>query len=237
MTRTVSPGLKRGSATPLDLRHLARQLLGRNDAALDERLGQRDDPALVVAHLVVGLGRQRLDVPAPLVHGDALGAHQHGEGVHAPFPFSVVVLGRLDLAGRQPAHVVMPSFDHATHSETGACASCKASQTISTSVGCAEDSAFFSPPFRSDGGVTLQLSTPEAATTMASLSRALPNSATTRSGLIGVSVDSASARNFLNFSPFFFSTNRFDEPWKACNASLRADKQRRASPMSGTSTR
>src|ERR1700752_5352104 len=112
MTRTASPGLKRGSATPLDLRHLARQLLGRNDAALDERLGQRDDPALVVGQLVVGRRRQRLDVPAPLVDAHALAAHQHGERVRAPFPFGVVVLGPLDLAGRQPAHVVMPSFDH-----------------------------------------------------------------------------------------------------------------------------
>src|ERR1700716_1457113 len=144
MTRTVSPGLKRGSATPPDLRHLARQLGGRSVAALDEAVGQPDDPALVVAHLVVGLGRQRLDMPAPLVHGDALGEHQHGEGVHAPFPFGVVVLGRLDLAGRQTAHVVMSSFDHATPSETGACASCKGWQTISTSAGSAEDSAFFS---------------------------------------------------------------------------------------------
>src|SRR5229473_1651606 len=142
MTRTVSPGLKRGSATPLDLRHLARQLLGRNDAALDERLGQRDDPALVVAQLVVGLGRQRLDLPAPLVDGDAL-------------------------AARQPAHVVMPSFDHATHSETGACASCKGWQTMSTSVGSAEDSAFFSARLSSDGSVTLQLLTPKAAATLA----------------------------------------------------------------------
>src|SRR6266850_4120118 len=167
MTRTVSPGPKRGSATPLDLRHLARQLRGRNDAALDERLGQRDDPALVVAQLVVGLGRQRLDVPAPLVDGDALAAHQHGEGVRAPFPFGVVVLGPLDLAGRQPAHVVMPSFDHATHSETGACASCKGWQAMSTSVGCAEDSAFFNTGFRSDGCVTLQLSSPKAAATLA----------------------------------------------------------------------
>src|SRR5258708_27366421 len=167
MPRPGSPGLKRGSATPLDLRHLARQLLGRNDAALDERLGQRDDPALVVAHLVVGLGRQRLDVPAPLVHGHALGAHQHGEGVHAPFPFSVVVLGPLYLAALQPSHVVMPSFDHATHSETGACASCKGWQTISTSVACAEDSAFFSTGFSSDASVTLQLSTPQAAATSA----------------------------------------------------------------------
>src|SRR5438552_15459171 len=119
MTRTASPGLKRGSATPLDLRHLARQLLGRNDAALEERLGQRDDPALVVAQLVVGLRGQRLDVPAPLIDADALAAHQHGEGVRAPFPFGIVVLGPLDLAGRQPAHVVMPSFDHATHSGHG----------------------------------------------------------------------------------------------------------------------
>src|SRR5882762_7555818 len=167
MTRTVSPGLKWGSVTPLDLRHLARQLRGGNDAALDERLGQRDDPALVVAQLVVGLGRQRLNVPAPLVDGNALAAHQHGEGVHAPFPFGVVVLGRLHLAGRQPAHVVMPSFDHATHSETGAFASCNGWQTISTSAVSAEDSAFFSTAPSSDGRVTLQLLTPKAAATLA----------------------------------------------------------------------
>src|SRR2546421_580700 len=140
---------------------------GRNDAALDKRLGQRDDPALVVAQLVVSLGRERLDVPAPLVDGDALAAHQHGEGVRAPFPFGVVVLGRLDLAGRQPAHVVMPSFDHATHSETGAFASCNGWQTMSTSVGSAEDSAFFSAAPSSDGRVTLQLLTPKAAATLA----------------------------------------------------------------------
>src|SRR5947207_10023996 len=167
MTRTVSPGLKRGSATTLDLRHLARQLPGCNDAALEERLGQRDVTALAVAQLVVGLGRQRLDVPAPLVGGDTLAAHQHGEGVHAPFPFGVVVLGALHLAGRQPAHVVMPSFDHATHSETGAFASCSGWQTMSTSVGSAEDSAFFSAAPSSDGRVTLQLLPPKAAATLA----------------------------------------------------------------------
>src|SRR5947199_8261520 len=161
MTRTVSPGLKRGSGTPLDLRHLARQLLGRDDAALEERLGQRDDPALVVAQLVVGLGRQRLDVPAPLVDGDTLAAHQHGEGVHAPFPFGVVVLGALHLAGRQPAHVVMPSFDHATHSETGAFASCSPRQTMSTSVASPEDSAFLTTAPTPDRRVTLQLLTPK----------------------------------------------------------------------------
>src|SRR5438445_3701417 len=167
MTRTASPGLKRGSATPLDLRHLARQLLGRNDAALEERLGQRDDPALVVAQLVVGLGRQRLDVPAPLVDGDPLAAHQHGEGVHAPFPFGVVVLGRLHLAGRQPAHVVMPSFDHATHSETGACASCKGWHMISTNVGPECEIAVFKTAVNSLGSETRQLLTPKASATLA----------------------------------------------------------------------
>src|SRR5467141_335437 len=167
MTRTVSPGPKRGSVTPLDLRHLARQLPGGNDAALDERLGQRDDPALVVAQLVVGRGGQRLDVPAPLVDGDALAAHQHGEGVRAPFPFGIVVLGPLDLAGRQPAHVVMPSFDHATHSETGACASCKGWHMISTNVGPACEIAVFKTAVNSDGRVTLQLLTPKAAATLA----------------------------------------------------------------------
>ena len=84
----------------------------------EPRFGQRP-------HLRPRLGRQRLDVPAPLVHRDALAAHQHGEGVDAPLPVGVVVLGRLDLAGPLPAHVVMPSFDHATHSDTGAFASCK----------------------------------------------------------------------------------------------------------------
>src|SRR3977135_751258 len=166
MTRTVSPGLKRGSATPPDLRHLARQLRGRNDAALDEGLGQPDDPALVVTHLVVGLGRQRLDMPAPLVPGDALREHQHGEGVHAPFPFGVVVLGRLDLAGRQPAHVVMSSFDHATPSETGACASCKGWHMISTNVGPACEIAVFKTAVNSLGSEPRQLLTPKASATL-----------------------------------------------------------------------
>src|SRR5438093_1344483 len=80
---------------------------------------------------------------------------------------SATPLGRLHLAGRQPAHVVMPSFDHATHSETGACASCNGWQTMSTSVGSAEDSAFFSTAPSSDGRVTLQLLTPKAAATLA----------------------------------------------------------------------
>src|SRR2546430_16915438 len=111
MTRTVSPGLKRGSGTPLYLRHLARELLGRNDAALEERLGQRDDPALVVAQLVVGLRGQRLDVPAPLVDGDALAPQQHAAAARPPFPFGVVGLGRLTLAARQPAQAALPPFD------------------------------------------------------------------------------------------------------------------------------
>jgi len=60
---------------------------------------------------------------------------------------------------------------------------------------------------------------------MASPSRTLLNSATTRSGLIGVSVDSASARNFSNFSlfccsiekrfPFFKSIQCFIQSGKA----------------------
>src|SRR5213592_3955899 len=100
MTRTVSPGLKRGSGTPLDLRHLARQLLGRDDAALEERLGQRDDPALVVAQLVVGLGWQRLGVPAGLVDGEALAARPHREGLHSAIPFGESVRGQLNLASR-----------------------------------------------------------------------------------------------------------------------------------------
>src|SRR5712664_117849 len=141
MTLTFSPTLYLTSTTLLHIAHLAGKLGGGEDAALDQRLRQRHDPALVVAHPVVSFRRQHLDVLAPLVDRDALRAHQHRHGVHAALPFGVVVLGRLDLAGGQPAHVVMASFDHAIHSETGAFASCKGWHTTSTKVGPAAEIA------------------------------------------------------------------------------------------------
>src|SRR6266540_2158503 len=134
MTRTRSPTRKRDS-TFINFAHLAGKLGSGDDAALDERLRKRNDPTLVVAHLVVSLRRQRLDVFAPLVDRDALAAHQHGQRVHPPFPCGAIMLGRLDLAGRQPAHVMVAPLDHAIHSETGAMASCRGWHTTSTKVG------------------------------------------------------------------------------------------------------
>src|SRR5260221_4904878 len=123
MTLTFSPVLNLGWTTPLHLDHLARELHGGDGAALQERLRERDDPALVVAHAVVVLGRQRLDMFAPLVDRDALRAHQHCQGIDPPLPVCVLMLATLHLARRQPAHVVMAARDHATHSDTGALAS------------------------------------------------------------------------------------------------------------------
>src|SRR5260221_202675 len=128
MTRTLSPTPKLGS-TLLNLDHLARKVCGRDEALLDERLRQRDDPALVVRHAVVVFGRQRLDVPAPLVDGYAARAHQHGERVHPALPLGVVVLPVLHPAGRQPAHVVMAALNHLPKS--GASTASAASATSS----------------------------------------------------------------------------------------------------------
>src|SRR3954469_18842959 len=91
--------------TPRDLLHLGGELRGRDYAALDEGLGERRNPLLVVGAAVVGFGRQRLDVLAQLVYGhEALLAAllagnppaQPQEGVAPPLPVVVVVLDRLD---------------------------------------------------------------------------------------------------------------------------------------------
>ena len=84
-----------------------------------------DDPALVVAEAVVQLGRQRFDVLAALIHGEnLLHSQEHAQRVDPALPVAVVVLGTLDLAGGKASEIVVASFDHATHSETGARASC-----------------------------------------------------------------------------------------------------------------
>ena len=71
------------------------------------------------------------------------GAQQHAERVDAALPLGIVVLGALDPAGGQPAHVVMATLDHATHSDTGALASCSGWQTMSTRVGSPAVQCFF----------------------------------------------------------------------------------------------
>src|SRR6266571_385132 len=166
MTCTRSPTRKRDS-TFFNFAHLAGKLGGGDDAALDQRLRERNHPALVVAHLVVSLRRQHLDVLAPLVDRDALAAHQHGQRVHPPFPFGVIMLGRLDLAGGQPAHVVVAPLDHAIHSETGALASCSGWHTMSTRVGSLKEIASLKSLPSAAGCVTRQLLTPKAEATAA----------------------------------------------------------------------
>src|SRR6185312_1935199 len=56
---------------PGDFFHLSPQFLGRDDAALDQRLRECADPLLVIRELVVRLRRQCLDVLAMLVDRDA----------------------------------------------------------------------------------------------------------------------------------------------------------------------
>ena len=71
--------------------------------------GDRGDPALVVAHRLVGLGAELLDAAAELIHGDdppLRAREQHHEGVGPLLPERVRVLRPLDAAGGQPAHVV-----------------------------------------------------------------------------------------------------------------------------------
>src|SRR3954470_2370210 len=177
-TRTRSPTLKHAATagysvanwgcTFLYLFHFAAELRGRDDAALDQRLRERADPFLVVREPVVRLRRQRLDVLAQLVHRDAPRAAQElHHRIHAPLPLGVVVLGRLDLAGRQPAHVVVAPLDHATHSDTGALASCSGWQTMSTSVGSPAAKAAFNVSESLRGSVTFQLRMPNADATAA----------------------------------------------------------------------
>src|SRR5688572_27132073 len=120
---------------------LLSQLVRSDDAPLDQALRERPDPALVVAHALVGLGGQRLDVLAVLIDRHAPRAapdapEEHAHRVDPALPVIIVVLGALELSGRLAAHVVVAVGDfHATHSDTGALASCKGWQTMSTSVG------------------------------------------------------------------------------------------------------
>src|SRR5438270_6053732 len=89
---------------------LAAQFVDADHAALEECLGDRVNPALVVAHLVVGFGAEALDIASELVHSDeppVLMAEQHHQRIDALFPQGVVVLGRLDRTGREPTHVVV----------------------------------------------------------------------------------------------------------------------------------
>src|SRR3990170_1137949 len=101
-TRTRSPGLNCAlislGGTLFDLLHLAAELVRGDDAALDHGLGNRGHPALVIAHAVVGLGAERLDVLAQFVHRHELVAaldagEQHHQRIDPALPFSVVVLG------------------------------------------------------------------------------------------------------------------------------------------------
>src|ERR1700681_2104243 len=113
---TRSPMRNRGaiaSATLLtgpDGFDLAAQFVDGDHAALEQRLGDRVNPALVVAHLVVGFGAEALDIASELVHGDeppVLVAETHHERTDALFPQGVVMLGRLDGIRRESTHVVV----------------------------------------------------------------------------------------------------------------------------------
>src|SRR5437868_4986983 len=114
---TRSPMWNRGEKASATLRltgpdgfDLAAQFVDGDHAALEEHLGDRVNPALVVAHLVVGFGAEALEIASELVHGDVppvLMAEQHHQRIDALFPQGVVVLGRLDRTGREPTHVVV----------------------------------------------------------------------------------------------------------------------------------
>src|SRR5690606_21842624 len=83
-TRTASPTPKRAfmaasrswpllrAGRPLggDLGHAAAEFVHRDDALLQQVVGDRGNPALVVAHLVVGPRAELLDAAAQLVGGD-----------------------------------------------------------------------------------------------------------------------------------------------------------------------
>src|SRR5271166_1415022 len=104
----MASGAGIGSAP--DLGHLAAELVHGDEAALDHRLGGGLDPAFVIAHPVVSVGAQPLDVASHLIHGhESFFEEERQDRVHPLFPKRVVVLARLNRAGRQPAHVVMRS--------------------------------------------------------------------------------------------------------------------------------
>src|SRR5262245_51162517 len=166
--------------TPRHLVHLGCEL-GRGDhTPLDHCLRERNDPLLVVGRSIVGLGRERLDVLAQLVHGhEALPAAlvagdsdaEHHQRVDPALPLLVVVHDRFDLLRGEAAHIVVPPnyrvFFHATHSDTGAFASCNGWQTISRSVGPPCARACFSTGSSSRGSEIFQLLIPNASATFA----------------------------------------------------------------------
>src|SRR5580704_7968041 len=114
---TRSPVWNRGATASVTRRlagadglHPATEFIHRNDAALEQRLGDRVNPAFVVGHLVVGYWVEALDIAAELIHADKpriLAAEQHEKCVDALFPQRVVVLGGLDSARGEATHVMV----------------------------------------------------------------------------------------------------------------------------------
>src|SRR3989304_1530047 len=103
-TRTRSPGpnlaLNSLAAPPFDLFHLSARVFRGEDAALDHGLGDRAHPAFVIAHAVIGVGAEGLDILAQLVHGHELftaldAGEQRHQRINPPLPFSIVMLGGL----------------------------------------------------------------------------------------------------------------------------------------------
>src|SRR3546814_8410296 len=93
-----------------DLRHATAELVDGDDALFEKVIGDRGDPALVIAHLVVGAGTKLLDAAAQLVGGDeaALAVPQQAhDGLDPLLPGRVAVLRGLDRTRRQPAPVVV----------------------------------------------------------------------------------------------------------------------------------
>src|SRR3546814_16519527 len=86
------------------------ELVDGDDALFEKVIGDRGDPALVIAHLVVGAGTKLLDAAAQLVGGDeaALAVPQQAHaGVDPLLPARVLVLRWLDRTRRQPVKVVV----------------------------------------------------------------------------------------------------------------------------------
>src|SRR5439155_23919470 len=95
-TLTRSPIWNRGATASGTLRlarfdgfDLAAQLIDGDHAALDERLCDRVNPALVVGHLVVGFGAEAFYIASKLVHRKeppVLAAEYHHQRIDALFP-------------------------------------------------------------------------------------------------------------------------------------------------------
>src|ERR1019366_9631889 len=115
-TRTRAPGAKRAATVSrapvsrLDFSHLAAELVDADDAALQQGLGDGVHPALVIAHALIGVRSEALDIAAQLVHLEQLPLfvrEQHHQRIDALFPLLVLMLPGLALAGGPSAHVVM----------------------------------------------------------------------------------------------------------------------------------